>query len=62
MSSERKRPPCSRSNRSTVAVLPVSVSAESITPTPSSEIVAECRSMWSRPTMTKRSSASTMFV
>ena len=32
MSSERNRPPCSRSSRSTVAVLPVSVSAESITP------------------------------
>jgi hypothetical protein len=62
MSSERKRPPCSRSSRSTVAVLPVSVSADSMTPTPSSSTHAECRSIRFRSTMTKRRSASTMFV
>ena len=48
MSSDRNRAPCSRSSRRTVPVLPVSVRAESMTPTPSSSRQAECSSMRAR--------------
>ena len=43
MSSDRNSAPCSRSIRSTVPVLPVSVRADSKNPCPFSSMHAECR-------------------
>ncbi len=62
MSSERNLALCSRTSRSTVPVLPVSVLAEIRTPTPSSSTQAECSSMTPRDTATNRSNASRMLV
>jgi len=62
MSSDRNRAPPSRTIRSTVPVLPVSVSAEISTPTPSTSRQAECSSIAPFDTATNRSSASRMFV